>query len=238
MDSFMEILDKYPFFIFVLRIMLAGVCGFAIGLERYMSQKSAGVRTHTVVCCASALFMLVSIYGFADVDGLIGVREADPSRIAAQVVTGISFLGAGMIFRDKERDAIKGLTTAAGIWSTAAIGLAIGAGMYFISVFVTVFLIVFMLIISKTGLIVSSKDNAIDYRLTITVTGGSGFSNVINEQAEKMKAQITKMKIEKNDDGTVTYKFNLHVSEQHDAKELADFMEEHSEVKDISGNHV
>ena len=57
----MEILDKYPFFIFVLRIMLAGVCGFAIGLERYMSQKSAGVRTHTVVCCASALFMLVSI---------------------------------------------------------------------------------------------------------------------------------------------------------------------------------
>jgi len=181
--------------------------------------------------------MIVSIFGFSDVDGLVGVRGADPSRIAAQVVTGISFLGAGMIFRDKEKDAIKGLTTAAGIWSTAAIGLAIGAGLYFISVFVTIFLIIFMLVISKTRLI-AGKGNAIDYRMVITVLSNSGFSDVIEEQANKLNAQISRMKIEKNDDGTVTYKFNLHVSEPHDAKELAEFMEQHSEIKDIYGNHV
>ncbi len=237
MGDVMEFLEKYPYIVYALRIILAGICGFAIGLERYMSQKSAGVRTHTVVCCASALFMIVSIFGFGDVEGLVGVREADPSRIAAQVVTGISFLGAGMIFRDKEKDAIKGLTTAAGIWSTAAIGLAIGAGLYFISVFVTIFLIIFMLVISKTRLI-AGKDNAIDYRMVITVLANSGFSDVIEEQANKLNAQISRMKIEKNDDGTVTYKFNLHVSEPHDAKELAEFMEQHSEIKDIYGNHI
>ena len=235
MNTIMEFLDKYPYLFYALRIILAGICGFAIGLERYINNKSAGVRTHVIVCCASALFMMVSMYGFTDAVGLAGVRDADPSRIAAQVVTGISFLGAGMIFRDKDRDSIKGLTTAAGIWSTAAIGLAIGAGMYFISIFVTVFIILFQVIISKTRL-VPSKDMVITYRLQITVKGDSDFYNVLYDKATEMNAQITKMHITKNDDDTITYRFNLYVSQPHDSMELSEFMREHEEVKDISGN--
>jgi len=228
-----DFLDKYPFLYFALRIILAGICGFAIGLERYVNNKSAGVRTHVVVCCAAALFMLVSIYGFEGIEGLTGVRGADPSRIAAQVVTGISFLGAGMIF--KEGDTIKGLTTAAGVWSTAAIGLAIGAGMYFISIFVTAFIIIFMIIVSRSGL-VGGRDNAVDYKINMTVAAGKNFHSVINDKADELDSQITKMRISKNENGTVTYDFTLHTPGNVDSTQLALFIEEHSEIIDISAD--
>ncbi len=233
MEAIINEINNYPWLVYGMRIIMAGICGFALGLERYISNKSAGVRTHVVVCCASALFMIVSIYGFGDVANAIGVRDADPSRIAAQVVTGISFLGAGMIF--KEGDTIKGLTTAAGIWSTAAIGLAIGGGMYFISIFVTVFVILFMVIVSKSPL-AGSRDNAVDYKLIITVAAGTNFHKVITDKAEELKAQVTKMKIAKNKDGSVTYTFTLHMTEAVDTSELAAFIEEHNEVINISAN--
>ncbi len=230
---FMDFLDKYPFLIFAIRIILAGTCGFAIGLERYVNNKSAGVRTHVVVCCASALFMLVSIYGFEGIEGLIGVRGADPSRIAAQVVTGISFLGAGMIF--KEGDTIKGLTTAAGVWSTAAIGLAMGAGMYFISIFVTAFIIVFMIIVSRSPL-AGARDTAVDYNIVLTVSAGKNFHAVINDKAHELNSHITKMRISKHQDGTVTYDFTLHTPGDVDSAELYNFIEEHNEIIDISAS--
>lgn len=115
----------------LLRIVVAALCGGVIGYERAIQRKSAGVRTHIVVAIASALFMIVSKYGFNDI---LNMRDIalDPSRIAAQIVTGISFIGAGTILVRKEQ--ISGLTTAAGVWATAAIGMAIGAGMYFIGI--------------------------------------------------------------------------------------------------------
>jgi putative Mg2+ transporter-C (MgtC) family protein len=96
-----------------------------IGLEREMRQKNAGLRTHTLVGVGAALFTLISKYGFADVlrPGQVVV---DPSRVAAQIVSGMGFLGAGIIF--VRRDSVRGLTTAAGVWVTAAVGAAAGAG--------------------------------------------------------------------------------------------------------------
>lgn len=106
----------------------------AIGLEREIRQKDAGLRTHTLVGVGAALFMLVSKYGFTDVleKGLIVV---DPSRMAAQVVSGIGFLGAGLIF--VRRDSVRGLTTAASIWVTAAVGSAAGAGLLVLATLAT-----------------------------------------------------------------------------------------------------
>ena len=101
-----------------------------MGLERSKRQKEAGVRTHCIIACTSALFMILSKYAFVDLVGVDGLRGADPARIAAQVVSGISFLGAGVIF--KNGNSIRGLTTAAGMWGTAAVGMAIGAGMYWV----------------------------------------------------------------------------------------------------------
>lgn len=97
-----------------------------IGLEREARQKSAGLRTHTLVGVGSALFMEVSIHGFGAVSGLDGV-SLDPSRVAAQVVSGIGFIGGGLIF--VKRDAVRGLTTAATVWLVCAIGMACGGGL-------------------------------------------------------------------------------------------------------------
>ena len=113
---------------------LALVLSAMIGLEREMRQKSAGLRTHTLVGVGAALFMLISKYGFTDVlESRLVVL--DPSRVAAQIVTGVGFLGAGLIF--VRRDAVRGLTTAAAIWVTAAIGSASGAGLPVLAVMAT-----------------------------------------------------------------------------------------------------
>ena len=127
----------------LLRILVAALCGTAIGYERATQRKSAGIRTHMVVAVASALFMLVSKYGFFDLLSLHDI-SLDPSRIAAQIVNGISFIGAGTILVRREQ--ISGLTTAAGVWATAAIGMAVGAGMYVIGIVSTVFLFIIQII--------------------------------------------------------------------------------------------
>jgi putative Mg2+ transporter-C (MgtC) family protein len=122
----------------ILRMLVAAVLGGAIGIEREWSNHAAGFRTHILVCLGSATIMLLSIYGFSDFVNETNVR-VDPSRLAAQVVSGIGFLGAGAIIRNG--NVVKGLTTAASIWVVAAIGLCTGAG-FFTGAFVCTFLAV------------------------------------------------------------------------------------------------
>jgi putative Mg2+ transporter-C (MgtC) family protein len=113
----------------LLRLAVAALLGGAIGLERELDEKAAGLRTHILVAVGSALFTLVSAYGFHDFLTRGGaVVRADPSRIAAQIVTGIGFLGAGVIFR--QGATVRGLTTAASLWVAAAVGMAAGAGFW------------------------------------------------------------------------------------------------------------
>lgn len=119
---------------YVLRLVLSALFGGIIGLEREFRMKDAGVRTHLIVSLASCMMMLVSKYGFYDVLEHPEIR-LDPSRIAAGIVTAIGFIGAGTIF-SRGRN-VTGLTTAAGLWATVGIGMATGAGMYFISTFGT-----------------------------------------------------------------------------------------------------
>lgn len=116
----------------------------AIGVEREIRQKDAGLRTHTLVGIGAALFMLISKYGFTDVlEGKLVVL--DPSRMAAQIVSGVGFLGAGLIF--VRRDAVRGLTTAASVWVTAAVGSAAGAGLPVLAALTTaMYLVVTMLL--------------------------------------------------------------------------------------------
>ena len=119
---------------FALRLFVAGAMGILIGLEREYRAKEAGYRTHFLVALGSALMMIVSQYGSMDVLKTDLIR-VDPSRIAAQVVSGIGFIGAGTIILQKQ--IVRGLTTAAGIWATSGIGLAVGAGMYAIGIAAT-----------------------------------------------------------------------------------------------------
>ncbi len=121
---------------FVLRLFVAAMLGGVIGLEREYRAKEAGFRTHFLVAFGSGLFMILSQFGFNDVLGHYEQVSLDPSRIASQVVTGIGFIGAGTIIFQKH--VVRGLTTAAGLWVTSAIGMTAGAGMYVLSIATTV----------------------------------------------------------------------------------------------------
>jgi putative Mg2+ transporter-C (MgtC) family protein len=128
----------------VLRLLLAAALGAGIGYQRERANKPAGLRTHALICLGAALFTVVSIFGFSD--------AADPSRVAAAVVTGIGFIGAGVIFRGVRGDRIvAGLTTAASVWVTAAIGLAAGVGMYLIAFIIAVVTVLVLMIPKVRG---------------------------------------------------------------------------------------
>jgi len=144
-----------PLFQVIMRLVVAAFCGLVIGLERELRAKEAGVRTHFLVCFGSALFMVVSVYGFLSMTdaSLVKATESintlangqdfrrfDQARIAAQIVSGIGFIGAGTIMVN--RGNITGLTTAAGLWVVAGIGMAVGCGLYVIGLTATVFVLV------------------------------------------------------------------------------------------------
>ncbi len=126
---------------FILRLFAAAIMGGAIGLERGYRAKEAGFRTHFLVALGSALFMIISQFGFMDILHHQGINvRLDPSRVAAQVVSGIGFIGAGTIIFQKH--VVKGLTTAAGLWVTAAIGMTCGSGLYTLAITATVMVLI------------------------------------------------------------------------------------------------
>ncbi len=129
----------------LIRLVVGAVLGGLVGLERQRLDWAAGLRTHMIVCIGATLMMIVSMHGFQDVVNTPGIA-LDPSRVAAQVVSGIGFLGAGTILFLKN-EVIKGLTTAAGLWTVAGIGLAVGGGLYFAAVATTILVLIILIII-------------------------------------------------------------------------------------------
>lgn len=160
---------------YLLRILLAAVCGGIIGYERTNRGKGAGIRTHIIVAIASSLMMIVSKYGFSDFTFNADFKF-DPSRIASQIVSGVGFLGAGMIFIQKH--SVKGLTTAAGIWATSGIGMAIGSGMYTIGILTSVVILAVQVVFHKNikflqmpneekiSFVIADNEEAINYLKT------------------------------------------------------------------------
>jgi len=187
----------------LIRIALAGILGGLIGMERQMRAKEAGLRTHILVGIGSAMFMLVSKYGFSDMLQSDHVA-LDPSRVAAQVVSGMGFLGAGTIMIQKQ--VVKGLTTAAGLWVTAAIGLVIGSGMYEIGIYGTVLALVVLEVFRRLShfligkhhtLLVYLKPKSVPLVLLVMQREGIRYGNVtvINRDEEsglcELSVQVT-----------------------------------------------
>lgn len=146
MSEIIEFFNGYSDPVLIVRLVLAGICGGIIGVERTLRQKDAGFRTHIIVAMGAALMIIISKYGFLDIVYLDSV-QVDVSRVASNIITGISFLGAGMIF--VKGISIKGLTTAAGIWVTAAVGMAMGAGLYIIALVSVVLLLLVQIVFHK-----------------------------------------------------------------------------------------
>jgi len=146
-------MSEYPYeFEMLFRIFLASICGSLIGYERERHGISAGLRTNILVCVGSALIMVISKYFYykaGETTGNITVA-LDPARIAAQIVTGIGFLGAGVIIKDK--GSVRGLTTAATLWFNAGVGMALGAGMLVIPAFCTIIGLVSLAVLKKVNI--------------------------------------------------------------------------------------
>ncbi|MCE2563676.1 MgtC/SapB family protein [Komagataeibacter sp. FNDCF1] len=174
-------------------LALAFVLSALVGLEREFRQKSAGLRTYTLVGVASALFMLVSKYGFNNVLEA-GQVVLDPSRIAAQVVSGIGFIGGGVIFM--RRDVVRGLTTAASVWLTAALGMACGAGLIALAVATTVGHFIIMLGFPRLSHLVPRAHAARAVGVFITYPDGHGLLRTILSRCTKLRFTIHRVKVE------------------------------------------
>ncbi len=181
----------------LVRMVLAGFCGVVIGFERSRRQKDAGIRTHMIVALGAALAMIVSKYGFFDLLQFEGLR-ADASRIASNVITGVGFLGAGVIF--VKDVSIKGLTTAAGIWTTASVGLAIGAGMYTVALGATLLMVLFQLVFHR---FFSRLENTVN-EFTVTLSDSLNAVKEFRSLLEKNKILIENCKMSRNSDSTIT----------------------------------
>ena len=221
---------------FCVRLVVAFVVGGMIGLERSNRFKEAGIRTHIMVCVTTALIMLISKYGFADMDWergmeFFGTKGADAARVAAQAVSGISFLCAGVII--KVGSNIKGLTTAAGIWMTAGIGLAIGAGMYVVVGCTVALLWILQYVIYKMPIGADAYDG---YHLKIAVKDSDEFEKALKDQLNAWGAQVTDSNIIWSRNGMAEFDFVVRRAVEIEYKEIKEFVNEHPEVVTFSYN--
>ncbi|WP_141500832.1 MgtC/SapB family protein [Paenibacillus luteus] len=183
-----------------IRVLTAAALGGLVGFEREWSNHAAGLRTHILVCIGSAAIMLLSIYGFNQFVNESNVRM-DPARLAAQVISGIGFLGAGAIMRDGSK--VSGLTTAASIWVVAAIGLCVGAGFLFAAVLTTVIVLISLFALNKL------ENQMMRHRrhrqLIIGVIDKPGMIGNVFTQLGEQGIQVTKMSLHnKYEDQPVT----------------------------------
>lgn len=222
---------------FALRFLVACACGIAIGSERSRRLKDAGLRTHMIVCAAAALMMIVSKYAFADLintagDTLLGTKGADPSRIASQVISGVSFLGAGVIFHNG--NSVKGLTTAAGLWATAGIGLTIGSGMYMLGIFATVVIVIIQILLHKLNLVETVSSTELRFYAKNT----KDFRHAFQKFLDAKNAEIMESKIKMADDGYANFHITLKMTDDLTLEELSEFLESYGEVKSVSCNII
>jgi putative Mg2+ transporter-C (MgtC) family protein len=182
----------------LLRLALAAVLGGLIGVERELRERQAGLRTHLLVAVGSALFTIVGAYGFHDfLSSGESVVRADPTRIAAQIVTGIGFLGAGAIIR--QGFSVRGLTTAATLWVVAAVGLAAGAGYYSAAVITTALVLIALYPLRIIAFRIFRRFRAEDGRLLVELPSGTPSGAVIDE-IERAGGRISSVDVSQEGD--------------------------------------
>jgi len=182
----------------LLRLALAATLGGLIGIERELREREAGLRTHLLVALGSALFTIVGAYGFhAFLESGQSVVRADPTRIAAQIVTGIGFLGAGAIIR--QGLSVRGLTTAATLWVVAAVGLACGAGYYSAAVITTALVLIALYPLRIIAYRILRRFRPEDGRLLVELPAGNPPGEVIDE-IERVGARIDSIQVSQEGD--------------------------------------
>ena len=179
---------------YIVKVLVAGFCGAMIGYERKNKLKEAGIRTHFIVALTSALIIIISKYGFYDIVGTPGIG-LDPARVAAQVVSGVGFLGAGLIFIRNQ--SISGLTTAAGMWATAGIGLAIGCGLYLLGIVSSIIILIAQFLLHRSRWWIRLP---IAEQLLIKIRNTDDSVTYIEEKLKNDKIDIINMKVNNLDE--------------------------------------
>lgn len=211
-----------------LRLVVACICGALIGFERTKRYKGAGIRTHMIVALGAALFVVVSQYGFNDVVWQDGV-QVDVARIACNVVTGVSFLGAGLI--NTRGDSISGLTTAAGIWVVAAIGLAVGSGLYVLGVFGTLFILLMQWILHRRGFI--AYDALVTSRVVVNMEDDPKAFKQFLDVMKKHSIKVDGNHIKRHKDMTLTYTLDVHMPRHLASEDILAIVKECDFVKSL-----
>lgn len=218
----------------LLRIFVAGVCGAFIGYERKSRLKEAGIRTHFIVALASALMMVISKYGFFDLFSMIQPGQdvrLDPSRVASTIITGVGFLGAGAIFIRK--NTINGLTTAAGIWATAGVGMAIGAGFYFIGIVSSLIMVFVQIFLHKNNWFTRKIPASETVKIVIDNSGGAGLMEV-NEVLARKHVELLNIKTETIDGGKqLSVEMHIKVPSGANPIEIASIFAKSEKIKSI-----
>ena len=183
-------MEELSFLTMLVRLLLATFLTGLIGFEREATGKSAGLRTHAMVGFGAALFTLVSIAGF---------DEGDPGRVAAQIVTGIGFLGAGAIWRSEDR--VRGLTTAAGLWAAAAIGMGIGSGLLALGAAGAVVTLGVLLGLRRVDQAVARRTAIAPQQIGVTIDHVDRIKQII-KMVERVDDSVDEISFERNKDGT------------------------------------
>ena len=211
------------------RLLFACFCGGIIGLERSIRRKDAGVKTHIILALGAALFMIVSQYGFSDL-GLSPDYSADASRIASNIVTGVSFLCAGVIF--VRGASVKGLTTATGIWTCAGIGMAAGAGMYAITALATaLILIIHLLLANVSARIETHYTLEVELKIPSKVT----VEDVIKGLSEMTQSPVNSIKLTKTGEENI-YRVHFNIRHTVNENELIQKVSSNEYVTSVSWN--
>lgn len=211
--------------LFLMKLAAAGLCGAVIGYERKNRLKEAGIRTHMLVAIGSALIMLISQYGAAELARANGYNF-DPTRIAAQIVTGIGFLGAGTIFVKKQ--SINGLTTAAGIWATAGIGMAMGAGMYIAGAAATFFVFVVQVLFHRDFKILKLP---LTKQIVIRADCNSNVIAYIRKKFDEYNIEIVELKADKAENGIMDIELYLKIPAGFKVSILLDMLTDNDDIK-------
>ena len=212
-----------------LRMFVACVCGACIGYERSLRQKEAGLRTHIILALGACLAMIVSKYGFTDISGIGAMKASDGARIAAQVVSGVGFLGAGVIF--VRGGSVKGLTTAAGIWTTSSVGLAIGAGMYIVGIIATFFMVFAQMLLHK---FVPVTEMMVKNVVSIVAINDSDVIEYIRSKLQANNMHVQGIKIKKRDDGYVHAEITVNMYKNESLEEILSLVGKNENITELT----
>jgi len=201
---------------YIFRVVLACICGGIIGIERQRRVKVAGIKTHMMIAIAAALMMIISKYGFMDVVGLKDGVDYDVSRVAAGIITGMGILSGGIVFTSKQ-GYVSGITTAAGMWATIGIGMAIGGGMYGIGVGTMLLVIIIQLILHMNVKIARKPTKG---HVVFTLSNDSSDFERIEKELASYRIQMHQFKWERKSKNVVRLRCQVFIPAKYDKSEM------------------